>query len=77
MLNNSMAFLDPQIKSPPFFMPTGHFTMDQKYGLKINDHPYGTEVNDCPSLDLNADNLSDQGHIPGILDKGYSFSLME
>ena len=26
-----MAYLDPQIKSPPFSMP-GHFTMDQ-YGL--------------------------------------------
>ena len=57
-------------------MPTGHFTMDQKYGLKMNDHPHGT-VNDSPSLDLNADNLSDQGHITGILYKGYNFSLME
>ena len=33
-----MASLDPQIKSPPFFMPPGHFTLDQMYGLKINDH---------------------------------------
>ena len=53
------------------------------YGFKINDHQlffpqaYETEANYCPSLDLSADNLSDQGHIPGILDKGYSFSLME
>ena len=60
--------------------------MDQMYGLKINDHQlffpqvYGkliTEVNYCPSLDLSTDNLSDQGHIPGIWDKGYSFRLME
>ena len=65
-----MASLGPQIESLPFFMPPGHFAMDQKYGLKINDHPYGTEVNYCPSLDLNADNFSDQGHIPGIQDKG-------
>ena len=65
-----MASFDPWIKLTPFFMLPSHFTMDQKYGLKINDHPYGTEVNDCPSLDLNADNLSDQGHIPGIQDKG-------
>ena len=53
-----MAFLDPWIKSPPFFMPPGHYTMDQMYGLKINDHQlffpqaHGTEVNYCPSLDL-------------------------
>ena len=38
---------------------------------------YGTEVNYCPSLDLSADNLADQGHIPGIQDIGYSFRLME
>ena len=38
---------------------------------------YGTEVNYCPSLDLSADNLSDQGHISGTWDKGYSFRLME
>ena len=43
-----------------FFMTRVHFTMDQIYSLKINDHQlffpqaYGTEVNDCPSLDLNA-----------------------
>ena len=46
------------------------------YGFKINAHQlffsqaYGTEVNYCTSLDLSADNLSDQGHIPGIQDKG-------
>ena len=33
-----MAFLDPWIKSPPFFMPLGHYTKDQMYGFKINDH---------------------------------------
>ena len=33
-----MVFLDPQIKMPPFFMPLGHFTVDQMYGLDINDH---------------------------------------
>ena len=78
-----MAFLDPWIKSPPFFMPPGHFTMDQIYGFKINDHQlffpqaYGIEANYCPSLDLSADNLSDQRHIPGILDKGYQFSSVQ
>ena len=30
-----MASLDPWIKSPPFFMPFGHFTMDQMYGLRL------------------------------------------
>ena len=59
-----MASLDPWIKSPPFFMPSDHFMMDQMYGVKINDHQlffpqaYGTEFNYCPSLDLSADNLS-------------------
>ena len=78
-----MASLDPQIKSSPFFMPPGHFTMDQIYGLKINDHQlffpqaYGTEVNYCPSLDMSANYLSDQGHTPGIWDKGYTFRLIE
>ena len=71
-----MASLDPQIKSPPFFMPPGHFTLDQMYGLKINDHQlffpqaHGTEVNYCPSLDLSAENLSDQGHMPVSQDNG-------
>ena len=32
-----MAYLDPQIKSPAFSTPPGHFTMDQLYGLKIDD----------------------------------------
>ena len=83
MLNIFVASLDPWIKSPPFFIPSGHLTMDQMYGLKINDHQlffpqaYGTEVNYCPSLDLSAENLSDQGHISGIQDEGYSFRLME
>ena len=78
-----MAFLYLRIKSPPFFMPPGHFTKDQMYRLKINDHQlffsqaYEREVNYCPSLDLSANNLSDQGHIPGIQDKGYSFRLMK
>ena len=78
-----MAFLDPWIKSPPFFMPPGHYTMDQMYGLKINDHQlffpqaHGTEVNYCPSLDMSANYLSDQGHTPGIWDKGYTFRLIE
>ena len=44
--------------SSPFFMPPGHFTMDQMYRFKINDHQlffpqaYGTETNYCPSLDM-------------------------
>ena len=38
MLNIFMVSLDPRIKSPPFFMPTGRFIMDQMYGFKINDH---------------------------------------
>ena len=47
---------DPWIKSPLFFMPPGHFTMDQMYGFKINNHQlsfpqaYGREVNYCPLL---------------------------
>ena len=83
MLNIFLASFAHQIKSPPFFMPPGHVSVDQKYGLKINDHQlffpraYGTEVNYCPSLDLSANYLSDQGHTPGIWDKGYSFRLME
>ena len=46
-------------------MLSGHFIIDQVYGLKINDHQlffpktYGTEFNYCPSLDLSADNLLD------------------
>ena len=46
-----------------FFMTRVHFTMDQIYSLKINDHQlffpqaYGTEVNYYPFLDLSADNL--------------------
>jgi len=73
-----MASLNPRIEE----MPPGHFTMEQRYGLKISDHQlffpqaYGTEVNHRLSLDLSADNLSDQGHIPEIQDKGYSFRLM-
>ena len=45
-----MASLDPWIKSLPFFMPSGHFTVDQMYGFKINDHQlfflqaYGVKV---------------------------------
>ena len=78
-----MASLDLWIKLPPFFMLPGHFTMDEMYGFKINNHQLffaqacGTEVNYCPCLDLSTDNLSDQGHIPGIQDKGYSFRLMK
>ena len=51
------------------------------YGLKINNHQqffpqsHGTVVNYCPSFDLSADYLLDQGHIPEIWDKGYSFRL--
>ena len=54
MFNIFMASLAPRIKSPPFFMRPGHFTMDQMYGFKINDHQlfcsqaYGTEVNYFP-----------------------------
>ena len=33
-----MTSFDPWIKSLPFFMPSVHFTMGQRYGLKINDH---------------------------------------
>ena len=49
---------DPWIKSPLFFIPPGHFTMDQMYGFKINNHQllfphaYGTEANYCPPLRL-------------------------
>ena len=77
-----MASLDPRIKSPHFFMSPGHFKMDQMYGLKITVHQlffpqaYEKEANCCPFLDLNTDNLLDQGHIPGIWDKQYSFRLM-
>ena len=72
MLNILLASFPPQIKSPLFSVPPGHVSVDQKYGLKINDHQlffpqaYGTEVNYCPSLDLSADNLSEQVHIPGL-----------
>ena len=50
-----MASLDPQIKCA-IFMPSGHFTMDQMYKFKINDHQlffpqvYGTEVNYYPFM---------------------------
>ena len=77
-----MASLYPQIKLPLFFIPPGPF-YNQIYGLKITYHQlffprvYGTEVNYCPSLDLSADNLSDQRHISGIQDKGYNFRLSE
>ena len=69
-----MASLDPWIKSPSFVMPSGLFTMDQLYRLKISDpqlffpQACGIELNYCPSLDLSADNLSDSRHIPGIQD---------
>ena len=63
-----MASLDPWIKSPSFVMPSGLFTMDQLYRLKISDpqlffpQACGIELNYCPSLDLSADNLSDSRH---------------
>ena len=38
VLNICMASLDPWIKSPPFFIPSGHFTVNQMYELKINDY---------------------------------------
>ena len=50
-------------------------------GFKINDHQlvfpqaYGTEFNYCPSLDLSADNSSDQRLIVGIRDNGAGFLL--
>ena len=54
------------------------------YRLKINDHQlffsqaYGTEVNCYPFLDLSANNLSDEGHIPlRVSNLGQSFRLME
>ena len=78
-----MASLDHWIKSLLFFMPLGHFTRHQMYGHKIDDHKlffpqtYETEVNYCPSLDMSANYLSDQGHTPGIWDKGYTFRLIE
>ena len=73
-----MSSFDPQIVSfhghchhpMTFFMTRVHFTMDQMYSLKINDHQlffpqaYGTEVNYYSFLHLSADNLSDQGHTP-------------
>ena len=78
-----MMCLDPQIESPPFFMPPGHFTMDQMYEFKIDDQQlffpqaYETEANCCPSLVLSVANLSDQEHISGIQDKRYSSRLIE
>ena len=63
-----------------FFMTHGHFTMNQIYGLKINDHYFSLrhiEQKLIITALLNADKFSDQGHIPGIQDKGYSFSLKE
>ena len=81
-----MASFDPWIKLTPFFMLPSHFTMDQMYGLKINDHQlfllqaYGTEVNYYPFLDLSADNLSGQAYISLRVrnsGKGCSFRLME
>ena len=78
-----MMSLDPQIESPPFFMPSGHFTMDQMYEFKIDDQQlffpqaYEAEANCCPSLVLSVDNLSDQEHISGIQDKRYSSRLIE
>ena len=65
IFNIFMASLDSWIKSPHFFMISGHFNTVQMCGLKINDHQlflpqaHGTEFNYCPSLDLSADNLSD------------------
>ena len=59
-----MASFDPEIKLPPFFMPPGHPS-----GI------WNREVYCCLSPDLSADNLSDQGHTPGIQDKGESFRL--
>ena len=38
MFNLTSLALDPQIKSSPFFMPPGHFTMEQMYETKINDY---------------------------------------
>ena len=64
-----MVFIDPQIKLPPFFMSLGHFTVDQMYGLDINDHCCFS-FNHI-SLHPSADNLSVQGHILRIWDKQY------
>ena len=58
MLNILLASFPPQIKSPLFSVPPGHVSVDQKYGLKINDHQLffpqanGTEFNYCPSMDI-------------------------
>ena len=35
-----MASLDSWVKLLPFFTSPGHFTMDQMYGLKINDYQF-------------------------------------
>ena len=40
IFNIFMASLDSWIKSPHFFMFSGHFNMVQMCGLKINDHQY-------------------------------------
>ena len=79
-----MASPDLWIMSPPFFfIPPGYFTVEEMYGLKTNDNQlfftksYRKEVNYCPFLDMSADTLSEQGHIPGFPDKGYNFRLME
>lgn len=64
ILNNFMISVILGLSHQPFFMPSGHFNMDQLYGLKIKDYQlfftqaYGTEFNYSPSLDLSADNLS-------------------
>ena len=77
-----MASLDPGIKSPSFFMPFWSFHNGTDVQAKdyhqffFFTQAYGTEANYCPTLDLSADNLSDQGCIPRFQNKGYSFRLM-
>ena len=69
ILTSLWLLLILRLSHHPFLYPCP-FTVDQLYGLKINDQQlffpraYGTEVHYCPSLDLSTDNLSDKRHIP-------------
>ena len=64
-----MASLDPWTKSPPFFMPSGRFTKDQKYGFNINDHQFFFSLKcQVSSVTQSYLTLSDpmNHHLPGL-----------
>ena len=55
-----MTSLDPQIESPPFFMPPGHFIMDHLYGFRLVisscfSLKHMEQKPHCPSLVLSAE----------------------